>query len=477
MANFGLADEGKHDEVVAITGDKQVTSWVSHETPSRRRGVALALAILMIALAWISPGALANDKFSIFDEATHLDNAWRYSRIDIPRVGHQISPEILSEWSCRGFYDSSVPFPECAGPDEIVDASFPFSISNYNTKHPPLYYAINGVVARVVVAVTPVDSFVTAARLANALWLALTIVMALWIGTLLQLRRWHSVVLAGVAVSVPSALTGWFYVNNDVGSYASAWAVAAALLYAHQVGLDRGYRPLVVTSVLACLTKGFTIGAVLVVSVILLLGVRDTGIRSSAGRVLFRRVVGLNAAAAASVVGWIAFNRTVKTDIPYVSPIVRPPLERIPWAKISDQIIRVEFPGGSLFGWMRYENGFFDQAVQLWLRGSVWFLAAAPLALALGLQHTSAARFSRNIGFGALLGPPMVATMIILFNLLDGSPGYIRVIDRYHLAVVPFYVLALGVALRGRRYVEPLLFGTFAAGSALVMGAYVAGIL
>ena len=66
--------------------------------------------------------------------------------------------------------------------------------------------------------------------------------------------------------------------------------------------------------------------------------------------------------------------------------------------------------------------------------------------------------------------------MIITFNLVDGSPGYIRVIDRYHLAVVPFYVVALAVALRGRRIIEPVMFALVGGGSALVLGAYFAGV-
>lgn len=440
-----------------------------------RRGCAVLL-VCGAAIAVIAPGALADDEFSIYDEATHLDNAWRYSRFDIPRVGHRISPEILSEWSCRGFYDSSVPFPKCAGPDDVVDASFPFSLSNYNTKHPPLYYAVNGVVGRVMVAVTPVDSFVTAARLANMVWLAITMAMVLWIAQMFRMRRWHAVALASVAVSVPSVLTGWFYVNNDVGSYASAWAVVAALVYAHVNRWQSGFRMLVIVGVLACLTKGFTIGAVLAASVAMLMGVAGCGIRSSVGRAMIRRVVVLNAAAGASVVGWIAFNRVVKTDIPYVSPIVRPPLERIPWGKISDQIVRFEFPGGSLFGWMRYEVPALDQSVGLWLLGMEWLLAAAPVALILGLRNTGDAQFARGIGLAAFAGPPLLAAMIITFNLVDGSPGYIRVIDRYHLAVVPFYVVALAIALRGRRIIEPVMFAAAGGGSALVLGAYFAGV-
>lgn len=437
------------------------------------RVLGYIIIFLVCALAMI-PGSRRNPQLSIYDEATHLDNAWRLAHFDIPQVGEKISPTILSEWTCRGFYDPEVKFPECTPPETVEDKSFPFSLSNYNTKHPPLYYAITGVIARVAVAVTPIDSFVTASRIANSFWVALTLIAAWNIGRLLDMRRWQQITLSMAAIALPVPFSGWLYVSNDVGSYATSWIIAAVTLQAAQRGISSSIKPLVIAAVAACLTKGFTFGAVMSSAIVLLTtAVSKDRIERQELHSQLKTVALMVGSGIASVIGWLAFNRIWTSEIPFKSPIVRKPLEGIPWGKISSQIIRFEFPIGELPNYLSTGFAAVDHSLSLWLLGLGWLLTAAPLVAMLSTSDS----LSRGFGASAFLGFPLVALMITSFNLLDGTPSYIRVIDRYHIAVMPFSLVALALVSRHHRRFGNSTLTLVGAGTLTVLACYFFAVL
>lgn len=435
-----------------------------------RAVVLLGLALLVTSFALL-PGVRNDPKFSIFDEATHLDNAWRYAHFDVPQIGEKISPEILSEWTCRGFYDPQISFPDCTDADAVGELSFPFSTSNYNTKHPPLYYASVGFTARIAVALTPIDSFVTAARLSNSIWVLVAFAASWQAGKMLSLRRWQRTALSTTSLTIPVVFGGWFYVNNDVGSYASAWVIAALGIHAWTKGVSAAQRSLILASVMACLTKGFTIGAVIAL-VIFLLFKREThsplSIRKNQS---MRAIVFVALSAAATVLGWIIINRTWKSDIPYVSPIVRAPLEGIPWGKISEQIVRFEFPIGVLPAYITSSIEAVNKFTYLWLIAVAWILASMP-AVAIFRRQEESSRQMLGLGVASLLGYPAIAAMIVAFNLLDGAPGYVTVIDRYHISAIPFSFLLLAAVSTTSRKAANLVYVVLGVGSAVIFATY-----
>lgn len=421
------------------------------------RRALIVLGALAVGFAVVAPGALTdrNQKFSSYDESTHLDNAWRWSHFDAPQKGERISPEILSEWTCRGFYDSKVNFPECTGVEEISDATFPISLSNYNTKHPPIYYVVNGFIGRAIVSFTPVDSFVSAVRLANAVWAALVLVVATTIFRQLKLSRTAAAVLGLLAVLIPVAFWRWTYANNDVASYASGWLIAASALRAKRIGLRAGLAWLTCTAVFGALTKGFTIGAVIAATIVLFPTVWRTekGEQSSPRRPGLGSLIQLavpGASAAAAVVGWLGFHAIYKSNIPYAAPFIREPPDGTPWARISEEVIRIAAPIGGLPGWIFSSTGFLSTAYFRWSELLAWLLSISATALVIGLSAERLHNPHRSVGLATLLTPPLLATIVISYNLLDGSPVFIKVIDRYHISVLPFFVISLALVMAAR---------------------------
>ncbi len=421
--------------------------------PDRRQWLAFLLASL-VATVLLTPAALKDERLSMYDEATHLDNAWRWSHFDIPQKGEQISREILSEWTCRGFYDSKVNFPECTPVEGLDDVGFPLSLSNYNTKHPPIYYVVNGFVARGLVALTPIDSFVSAARIANGLWAGLVFVVAVGLFGRLGLGRRPSVVLAVLAVLIPVAFLRWTYVNNDVASYASAWIIAAVALRFKEFGFERGVRLLALASLFGTLTKGFTIGAVVAATIIMLpvawsLGDRFTDRRRNLATAMVPGFIG-----GLGVIGWLVIQRLYRSDIPYKVPFVREPPDGWPWAKISAEVIRVTAPVGELPTWMYSVNPFLNTSFDRWLEVLAWLMSAAAAALVMGVAAQRESYPFRSLGVGTLAGPPVLAAIVVSYNMLDGSPVFIRIQDRYHVSVLPFFLIALGAVMASRKGME-----------------------
>jgi hypothetical protein len=157
------------------------------------------------------------------------------------------------------------------------------------------------------------------------------------------------------------------------------------------------------------------------------------------------------AASGTAVIGWLTFNRAYKSDIEYVPVIIRPPLEGVPWRAISDQVVRFTFPGGSFPGWLSTDSILIDHGLNLWVLGLTALCSAVPVALMIGLDMRGGQSQARWLGFLGLASSPLLATMIIAFNLLDGSPGFVRIIDRYHLSVIPIWLVCLGTVLTIRR--------------------------
>jgi hypothetical protein len=426
---------------------------------SRMRGSAILRILFIAALSilLVAPAATSeeNTRLSIFDESTHLDNAWRWAHFDIPQKGEQISPEILSEWTCRGFYDSNVPFPPCTAVEEIPNANFPFSLSNYNTKHPPIYYIINGFVGRALVELSPIDSFVSAVRIANSMWVFAVVLIARRVFSTLGVRGLPNAILAAFSVLVPVAFNTWTYANNDVASYTSSWLIVWAGIRATRVGLRNGLALLVVASIVGTLTKGFTIGAVIATTILLGPTVRES-FRRGVGRArtaLYALIPGL--AGSTMVVAWLVFQRLHRSDNPFVKPIIREQQDGIPWAGISEEVIRVTAPTGQLPKWILAESPFLTTTFLRWLEIATWGLSVAANPTT---RHAAATRSSRwnerSIGVATILSAPILAGVIVSYNMLVGSPVFIRVIDRYYVSVLPLFVISLAVAMANRRHLS-----------------------
>lgn len=207
-----------------------------------RARTALALAALaVLVLLAVVPTVLRGLPFSVHDEATHLDLAYRDSVLDVPVRGDAIDDTILDAWACYG--TESLLEPACA-PEQATE-DFPNRGSQYNFGHPPLYYLLTGGVARILEAATPLD-FVTAARLTGAAWLMAGVATMFFGIRRLGADHVLAAVLAAAAGCWWTSIRASVYVTNDAPALAIAGGVV--LLVA---ALARGSVPWVATTLLA----------------------------------------------------------------------------------------------------------------------------------------------------------------------------------------------------------------------------------
>lgn len=220
---------------------------------SRRSRLILGLVYLALAVAIVVPAIFGGGQaMSRIDEPTHADFAYQVAYGHIPAQGDVIAPEIRSIWACMGQERYSL--PPCGAEPYLW--RFPYEADQYNFSHPPLYYAMVGLPARAVDAVTPLN-FVEAARLSGILWLAAGMFMLY-----VALRRWRvdpavAMVAPLLLVSFPRVLHASTTVNPDA---TAPLAGALALWLAAKIFLedDHGWLLPVVLTGLVGMTKFIT---------------------------------------------------------------------------------------------------------------------------------------------------------------------------------------------------------------------------
>jgi hypothetical protein len=310
-----------------------VADTVAAAAQRTRRHLPLAALFVVIAAVVVPLTAFGYERFSPFDEATHVDLALRMARGDVVVRGDTLLPEVVREWACRGFYDPAVDFPSCDTQD-LDPAAFPAGGLQYNWFHAPGYYLTTGVLARLAVAATPVDSFVSAARLVGVLWLAAAMGVTHALARLLGSGRSAGVAVAVAFAFVPTVVHLAGIVNNDVASAVAGGVVMlVAVSTAHRVialppltaaGSPGGGARLValvaVTGVAAGLIKVVVFPAVVAGALVLFLGPIVTARRDLWRRALLLAVV-LGFGFAVSQGVWWATQTMRAGDRPWVDPI------------------------------------------------------------------------------------------------------------------------------------------------------------
>ena len=203
------------------------------ETPSLTRSILTIAVYGLLSIVFGLAHILRRAPLSGYDEAAHLDYAWKLAHAAIPFPGSLIDPEILALWSCVGQDNVSLPDCESGAPA----SAYPAGGENY-LMHPPLYYVIPAVLGRSFQAVGL--GFLEGARLGSVLWLFVG--MALLYAALRAWRvRWSiAAPVGGFLPSVHLFMVASSTVNNDATSIAAgagALLVAARILAQGRVGV------------------------------------------------------------------------------------------------------------------------------------------------------------------------------------------------------------------------------------------------
>lgn len=407
------------------------------------RWVALAVAVLPVVLVLLA--VVRAQQLSLYDEPTHLDYAWRVAHGEVPASGDVLDRETLLTWSCRGQMPPVPPesVPPCGTDDP---AAFAAAGLQYNAFHPPLYYAVTGLVARAASGLLGVD-FVDAARALGALYVGAAVA-----AFHLLLRRWGlsaaTCVLGALALGLtPSFLQLGATVTNDAVTPLAGVAALLVLTRVVREGRHGWVVPAVLTAVVAA-TK--VVNAVGLLAVAVVLGVhalvlaRRSGWR--AGLPSARVAAAIGGALALVHLGWSAY-QDGRTAADYVNPVAGvngKPVQGLPFGEWAPTLVSGFGVAGPRAAPPETVSTYVlaYAAVMVLLVGCAWLLVLVTFdrgepELAVGATLLA----------GCLLYPLLVQLQVYL----SGGQYFPNVSSRYGLSLVPTGLACLALVVQRRR--------------------------
>jgi hypothetical protein len=404
------------------------------------RLVAVSIAFFLIAVGLVIVVVHRAPQLSPFDEATHADYAYQVSHGNVPAKGSVIAPEILKEWSCHGYYDGT-PLPPCAGAATAA-TKYPGLGQDYNFSHPPLYYAITGVIARVGDAAVPGNShFITLARLVGAAWL-FAAMLVLYLAVRMFGASWQLSAASAILLPLaPQVLFASTTVTNDAPAALSG-SLAVLLLARIFVQRKLGWViPALVTAfcvatkVLNALPMMSVAGVLLVATI-----VAWRKAHRKEARELFLIILGVLAAIAIVYEGW-AFIQSGRGLAGWKSPI-QGLTDRPVIGSPIDEIFSTSFSGFQMISNFFVPAQISSSWFTIWVRVLSFLAAAAPVVL---LAVTRKGEVERWLAGAALLGmisyPFLVEVQVFIIN---GTyfPG---VNSRYGMSIIPLLIACLAM--------------------------------
>jgi len=419
-----------------------------------RRLLALSFSFLLLSVAMVGTAVHRAPQLSVLDEATHADYAYEISQGHVPAKGSTIAPEILKEWSCHGTYNG-YPVPPCASGGGAA-AAYPGSGQNYNFGHPPLYYAVTGVIAELADAVLPGNShFITLARMVGSLWLFAGM-LVLYIALRRLGARWQLSAAGAILLPLcPQVLEASRAVTNDAAaglSGALAVLILARILVQRKLGwiipaLVTGF--CAATKVLNALPMLSLAGILVVVAVI---AWRDD--HRDEARKLALIVLGVLAATLVVFAGWSLFQSG--RGLPgWKSPIAGLSDHPVVGAPIAELF-------GALFTGLQLLNAY-SLAPQLnstwynmWVRVLAFLGAASPVIL---IAITKKRDVERWLAGAALIGMITYPVLVELQVYTSSGSYFPYVTPRYGMSMIPMLLACLVMVTERRRLDRSMLVG------------------
>lgn len=433
--------------------------------PMRRLAAVILLATLFSAF-FAGVTALHVKGFSLYDELTHADYAWRVAHGELPAAGDHIAPRVRAEAACRGF--AMQPGEHFAKIGDCGDPAPDYRVANgenFNFAHPPLYYAVTGVVARVADEVTPGTRFMTFARLAGIVWLAAAVVVLYLAARRFGVGAWTAAVTALTMASLPVVFYADATVTNDapavLGGALAAYVLAGVLVEGRRGLVLPGLLAMAVTAtkVMSALPFLLVAFACLVVA----LRVARTDRRDAV------RLAGVAAAILAGVgvvyVGWdvVQAGRGVAG---WVNPVLGANTQRVvglPLEEVAGPSFRFPVPFGADVTLMPPALSNLGGALMVRLWGLL-ALVAIGAVLSTRERWSPAFVMAGVTVLGGLAWPWVVEAQMILSGWYFPAPT-----PRYGLALTPFFLLTIALAVDGKRLTRS--FTAFAA-VAVAVSAY-----
>lgn len=428
----------------------------SSATPTARkeplgRLVAVVLLATLFSAFFAGFTALQVKGFSLYDELTHSDYAFRVAHGEVPSAGSKLAPQVRAEAACRGF--AMMPDQHFPKIGRCGDPSPPFTVArgeNFNFAHPPVYYAVTGVVARIGDTVTADYRFMTFARLTGVLWLAAAVVVLY-----LAMRRfgvgwWTSLLGALLMISLPMV----FYADATVTNDAPAVLCGALAMFLLARVLVDGRRGLVLPAVLATAATATKVMSglpfLLVAFACLVLALRAVRTdRRDAVRLGGVAVVILVSFAVVHL-GWEVF-QSGRGDSAWTNPVAGAntvAVSGLPIDEVFGPSFRFPVPFGSDVRLMppALDNLGSTLMVRVW---GLIVLAAIGAVLALRSRWSPAFVVAALAAVGGIAWPWVVEVQAAMSGWYFPAPT-----PRYALALTPLFLLTVVLAVDGKRLVR-----------------------
>lgn len=419
------------------------------------------LGLLVLASALALSAVKRAPGLSYFDEWTHADYAYEIAHGQIPSRGSLIAPQIAREWSCHGGPGAYVT-PPCHSDAAVT--SYPLRGENYNSEHPPLYYAITGVLASAIDAIIPGEQFITAARAIGLLWLyAAMVVLYAAIRSFGAGLRPAVLGAAGLALW-PVVLHASSTVNSDAAAplagSLSLW-VLARIVVQQKTGW---FLPTAVAIAVSAtkILNGFPM--LCVAAVTLVLTIAKVRQRDRLWRDFLWITIGISVGVLAVLEGWHLY-QSGRGAAQWTSPILGINTRPIVGLPIKEFF-------STMFTGFQITSGYYLQPqingflIQMWAQFLTVFVAVLPfMAITLSKRYWP----EWIVGVGTLFGI-IAFPIVIQIQTFVAMNAYFPVITgRYGLTMIPWLmVCAVLVAVRHGR-LWTLASVTAAGGVAVLM--------
>lgn len=413
----------------------------------KRADAALAILLALLSLAWSGVAITQAPTLTRYDEWTYIDYARKVAQGHIPIRGEALADQTLEEWSCRGMEGNirGVSVPPCGSRAQgKPHTSWPYKGENYNSFHPPVYFAVAGFGGSWIAKIFSV-SFVTGARWISALFVAGGVV-----ALFLAIRSWRAsrqAAFAGalLALTTPAIASSAAIVHNDAFTLLAG---AAAVWLSSRIFLHKrtGWvLPSVVIAMVVCVRTMSVAALVAVIgSVVAALCVPQvfgftTKDRWRLGRLA---VAGISATMVPYLL-WSVWQdaRTPQGYVPAIKGVSTTPVDK---GSVKALLATIVDP----YGLTSPRTDFYVQpelySGALWIWSAVLYAVylAVPVVAVIAWWKT---RARKGLAFATISGPPVASLIVQVRELVTAGSYFRNVSGRYAISNVALHVGSLAL--------------------------------
>jgi len=412
-----------------------------------RRLLLVSLGLMGIAIVLVFIAVARGPQISITDEPAHAGYLYLMAHGEVPAKGSLVPKEIRYEWYCHN-QQAATGSTTCTG---FSASTFQTSAQVYTFGDPPVYYAITGVLDRVISPlISGTHNFITVGRLLGALWLFGAMIVLYLAARKFRLAPPYAFAAAALVPLCPGVLASTSQITSDAPSAlcgALGLYVLARILIDKRMGLIVPFLAVVFSTGTKILNGMplLVVGAVTLVLAVAALYRRDW--RSSIRPLLISVVILLGFGL--TFEGWSIFqNHRGLTG--WVNPNLADGTA-LTGSHAGDLLSNLFGTFGNLTTAYWLPASINGESVVIWATLLCVVLTAAPLML---MTASRARSWGWTLGVGTFLGITAVALAVEAQVFIADDEYFVNVAPRYAMAFLPWAILCLAIVAGRRRLLK-----------------------